>query len=68
MDDAIGVEKCEGQSNIVADVDLDMVRNRSICSLKEVGQALVHQLHQEDWQTSIWILPHAKVLDDVGVP
>ena len=68
VDDAIGMEKCEGQSNIMADVDLDMVRNRLTCSLKEVGQALVHQLHQEDWQTSIWILPHAKVLDDVGVP
>ena len=68
MDDAIGMEKCEGQNNVVTDVDLDVVRNRLSDCLKEVGQAFVHELHQKNRETSIGISAHAQVLNDIGVP
>ena len=68
MDDAIGMEKRGGQSDIMTDIYLDMISNRLIHRLKEMGQALVHQLHQKHWQTTIRVSVHAQILDDIGVP
>ena len=46
VDNAIGMEKCESQGNVMTDVDL--VRNRLSSCLKEMGQSFIHQLHQKN--------------------
>ena len=46
MDDFVGMKKRECQSNIVAEVDLNVKGNLLQGVLEEVCQAAIHELHQ----------------------
>ena len=48
-------------------VDLDVVGDWLRGAFQKVGQAVIHQLHQKNWQVCVGILVHAQILDDVGV-
>ena len=56
--------------HVVANVHLHVERERGrVCRpLQEAGQALVHQLHEQDGQSRFGVRTRAQVLDDVGVP
>ena len=61
-----------GQSlgHVVGDVYLNVEWEwgRVLWSLQEACQALVHQLHQKNWQPGLGVARGAQALDDVGVP
>ena len=67
MDNTIRMQKCEGHCDVVTYVDLNVVRNLLSGSFQKVSQAVVHELHQKNWQASIWILVQTKILDNVWV-
>ena len=67
MDDAVAVQVGEGQSNVVGDVDLDVVGEGGRGSLQEPGQALLHHLHQENGSAAAGVLDHTEELDDAGM-
>ena len=45
MNAVVGVEKRQRYSDIMTDVDLDVVGNWLCGTFQEVGQAVIHQLH-----------------------
>ena len=67
MDDVIGVEKRDSYSDVVTDVDLNVVGNWPYGAFQEVSQAVIHQLHQEHRQVCVSVSEHAQVLDNVRV-
>ena len=67
MDNAICMEKCEGHCNVVRDVDLNVVRDLLSGRFQKVSQAVVHELHQKNWETSVGICVCTQVLYDIGV-
>ena len=64
MDDAVAGQ---GQSNVVGDVDLDVVGEGGRGSLQEPSQALLHQLHQENGFAVAGVLDHTEELDGAGM-
>ena len=56
--------------HVVGDVYLNVEREwgRVLRSLQEARQALVHQLHQKNWQPGLGVVRGTEELDDVGVP
>ena len=62
------VGQCLG--HIQGDVHLNVEGEggRVVWSFQEAGQALVHQFHQENWQSRLGVMTRSQVLDDVGVP
>ena len=67
MDDAIGVEVGQGQRSVVDQADLNVVGQWTGSTLQELGQALVHQLHQENGPEILRLSHQAQELDDAGV-
>ena len=67
MDNAIGVEVGQGQSRVLNQVDLNVVGQRTGKALQELGEALVHQLHQENGSEGVGFSHQAKEVDDAGV-
>ena len=55
VDNAICMEKCEGHCDVVSDVDLNVVRDLLSGRFQKVSQAVVHELHQKNWETSVGI-------------
>ena len=53
--------------HVVGYVDLHVEGEARAPSLQEAGQALVHELHEENWLAILGIAARAKVLDDVRV-
>ena len=47
VDDGIEVQVGQGKCHVMADVELDVVREGTRGSLQESGQTLIHQLHQK---------------------
>ena len=45
----IAVKVIEGQSDVMGDIHLDMIGERSLPALQEVSEALLHQFHEENW-------------------
>ena len=48
MDDVVAVQVGQGESNVVGQVDLEVVGEGGCGSFQEPREALLHQLHQED--------------------
>ena len=67
MDDAIGVEVGQGQRSVVDQADLNVVGQWTGSTLQELGQALVHQLHQENGSEVLGLSHQAQELDDAGM-
>ena len=67
MQDLIGVEKGQGLSNVIVDVDLHVIGEAGLGQLQKVSEGVVHQLHQENGQASCAILRHAQILHNVRV-
>ena len=67
MQDSIGVEKGQGLSNVIVDVDLHVIGETGLGQLQKVSEGVVHQLHKENWQARCVILRHAQILHNVGV-
>ena len=65
MVDAVQVEEGESQSDVVTDVDLDVVGDRLGGAFQKVGQAVVHQKYRK---ASVWVLVCTQSLDYVWVP
>lgn len=51
----------------MTDVDLEVVRDDVFQSVEELCQVGVHELHQQHWETSLRVLVHSKVLDNIGM-
>ncbi|CAI8006925.1 hypothetical protein GBAR_LOCUS4970 [Geodia barretti] len=66
----VAMEVGESLCHVVANVHLHVERERGRVRwpLQEAGQALVHQLHEQDGHSSAGVRTRAQVLDDVGVP
>ena len=64
------MEVGESLCHVVANTHLHVERERRrvYWPLQETGQALVHQLHEQDGQSRFGVRTRAQVLDDVGVP
>ena len=67
VDDVVAMQVGQGKSNVVGQVDLEVVGEGGSGSLQEPREALLHQLHQEDWSAAAGILGHSQELDDAGV-
>ena len=67
MQDSIGVEKGQGFSNVIVDVDLHVIGEADLGQLQKVSEGVVHQLHQENGQARCAILCHAQILHNVWV-
>ena len=67
MQDSIGVEKGQGLSNVIVDVDLHVIGKAGLGQLQKVSEGIVHQLHQQNGQARCAILCHAQILHNVGV-
>ena len=67
MDNAIHMEKSEGHCDVVTDVDLNVVRDLLSGRFQKVSQAVVHELHQKNWETRVRVCVHTQVLYDIGV-
>ena len=70
MQHLVVMEVGESLCYVMTNVHLHMERERRrVCRpLQEAGQALVHQLHEQDGHSSLGVHTRAQVLDDVGVP
>ena len=70
MQHLVAMEVGESLCHVVANVHLHVERERGRVRrpLQEAGQALVHQLHEQDGHSSLGVRTRAQVLDDVGVP
>ena len=66
----VAMEVGESLCHVVTNVHLhvEWERGRVCRPLQEAGQALVHQLHEQDGHSSLGVCTRAQVLDDVGVP
>ena len=64
----VAMEVGESLCHVVANVHLHVERERVPRPLQEAGQALVHQLHEQDGHSSLGVRTRAQVRDDVGVP
>ena len=62
----VGESLCHIMTNVHLHVERE--RGRVRWPLQEAGQALVHQLHEQDGHSSLGVRTRAQVLDDVGVP
>ena len=51
----------------MADVDLNVVGQWSWGLLQECGETLVAKFHEENGQSSVWIVVCSQVLDHIGV-
>ena len=67
MQDSIGVEKDQGLSNVIVDVDLHVIGEAGLGQLQKVSEGVVHQLHQKNGQPRCAILCHAQILHNVWV-
>ena len=67
MDDIIGVEVIQSQGYVVAQDDLDMVGQWLMGSLEKMGEAFIHEFHQQHWEAGVRVLGGSEVLDYVGV-
>ena len=67
VDDVVAVQVGQSQSHMVGNVDLDVVGEGGGGSLQEPCEALLHQLHQEDWSVAAGLLDSAQELDDAGM-
>ena len=62
MLNTIAVQVIQGQSDIVDDTHLDVIREMiSLPALKKVNEALLHQFHEENWPA---IAARTRVLQD----
>ena len=62
----VGDSLCHVMANVHLHVDRE--RGRVSWPLQEAGQALIHQLHEQDGHSRLGVQTGAQVLDDVGVP
>ena len=67
MQDSIGVEKGQGLSNVIIDVDLHVIGEAGLGQFQKVTEGVVHQLHQENGQARCAILYHAQILYNIWV-
>ena len=67
MQDSIDVEKGQGFSNVIVDVDLHVIGEAGLGQLQKVSEGIVHQLHQENGQTHCTILCNPQKLHNVWV-
>ena len=65
MQNLIGLEKGQGLSNVIVDVDLHVIGEAGLGQLQKVSEGVVHQLHQKNGQAGCAILRHAQILHDV---
>ena len=62
----VGESLCHAMTNV--HLHMERERGRVRWPLQEAGQALVHQLHEQNGHSSLGVRTRAQVLDDVGVP
>ena len=67
VDDVVAVQVGQGESNVVGQVDLEVVGEGGCGSLQEPREALLHQLHQEDGSAAAGVLGYSQELDNAGV-
>ena len=67
MHNLIGVEKGQGLSNVIVDVDLHVIGETGLGQLQKVSEGVVHQLHQENGHAQNLVVIHAQILHNVGV-
>ena len=67
MQDSIGVEKGQGFSNVIVDVNLHVIGEEGLGQLQKVSEGIVHQLHQENRQARCAILCYPQILHNVWV-
>lgn len=67
MDEVLGVEIRKGQSYVVAEVDLGVVRQGLFAAIEKLREALIHEFHQNDGEAGVRVGGCPKVLDYVGV-
>ena len=67
VDDVVAVKIGQSQGHMVDNVDLDVVGERCGGSLQEPCEALLHQLHQEDWSVAVGLLDSTQELDNAGM-
>ena len=61
----VGESLCHVMTNVHLHVERERGKVRR--SLQKAGQALVHQLHEQDGHSSLGVHTRAQVLNDVGV-
>ena len=67
MQDTICMEKGEGLSNVIVDVDLHVIGKAGLGQFQKVSEGVVHQLHQKNGQARCRILSQAQILHYVRV-
>ena len=67
MHNLIGVEKGQGLSNVIVDVDLHVIGEAGLGQLQKVSERVVHQLHKENGQALLFVFFYAQILHNVWV-
>ena len=67
MDDVEGVKVSKCQRYVLAKMELDTATQRNSGTLQETGEALVHQLHEQDSLVGNRLLAQPQILDNVGM-
>ena len=65
--DVVGVEVSQGSGHIQTQVQLQVKWQGLRGAVQEVSEAAIHELHEQDRQSSVWVCVCAQVLHNVGV-
>ena len=68
MDDFVEVQIVQCEGNVVCDFQLGVVGKGGFSLFQEVGEGIIHQLHQKDGTMFVGVPYHTQELNDVGMP